>query len=157
MAFRVVRMASRRVAAVDHTGPCECLGGSVQDDFVRIETWARRKGLRTMEWMSLWHWEDEDRPDQWRSTQCIAIRGKPRGGAGIAVRAFPRGKFVQAPLNADGTLEEIHGVYDDLWQWARARGYAVTQPAIEIYRRNPYVDREASRHARLAYRVRART
>lgn len=153
-AFRIVRMKPRRVLSNVHVGPCECIGGSVEEDFRELQRTLTDSGLEPREWISIWTDEGGEPPEEWKSICCLSVDRAARSPRGLKLTKLSGGLFASSRLDAEQGEEVVHKLYDDLRDWAVSKGYRIGGHPREVYTGDPWKSKAVSSSARLLIPVR---
>lgn len=115
---------------------------AIRESFEQVAGWAEEKGVGTGKWIFIEHSEQDD-VLKWSA--CIELKGKAKGGGGIAVKKLDSSDIVSVTFNPDQVSSGI--VYHAISDWARWRKKDGTIARAggfrEVYGGNPWKDSAA--------------
>lgn len=132
---KVVKMETRKIAAVRHVGPYEEVG----EAWETLCTWAGPKGLirENTQFIGL-SYDDPDVSDEStiRYDACITLEGECSGEGEVVVKEIPGGEF--ATVLHVGPFEKLHETYREFYQWLAGSGREVKHgPSTETHLNDP--------------------
>jgi DNA gyrase inhibitor GyrI len=121
--FRLKRAPSYRVASIAWKGPWN--ERRIRDQFGRVESWAKRSGLRTGKWFFR-------EPGSRRWEVSIEVRGAAHSDGPIRVRTFPAATVASVVFDPDQISPSV--VYHGVTDWLRWRKKDKTIRSVGAYR-----------------------
>ena len=145
--FQIVRSPSYRVAALRWKGPWS--DARIHRQFLAVEAWARRKGLRTGAWIFR-----EPAERTWEVA--IAVRGTARSEGSFRIRKYPASSVARVVFDPDVVSSAVihHGLVDWLRWRRRDRTIRSVGAYREVYLGDPWKDKKAYAHTEVQFLVR---
>ena len=145
--FELKKAPAYRVASIVRIGPWR--EDNLRTEFTELVRWARRQRVGTGKWIFV-HRGDL----RWEA--CLEIHGNPSPEGRIRLKTLPTTWVAAVTFNPDALSSRI--VYHGLHDWTRARRRDGTIRSVsgarEIYRGNPWTDKDAWAHCRVEFPVR---